>query len=243
MPASIPHAEHERTVAHMNKDHASDLSLYLRHFNGVPEPDAAGARLVSLDLRRMTIAAGPAGTTHHVRLRPALSSWDDRRAVLIDMAWVARAALTAPDLVPDLSAAGSSRSSSSAIRWPALVPDLLIAGAVGFYFASCALVYSGHLAPGSVAWDAVVASRFPGGPETFVWLVKLIAIPVILIHVVEAAVMYRSRLRRHGIAVVSLPGLFWLGWAFFEGLAAFRRFDRMVLQKKREILEREAKSH
>ncbi|KAL8366701.1 hypothetical protein RB595_010520 [Gaeumannomyces hyphopodioides] len=240
MATSIPHAEHERTVAHMNKDHASDLSLYLRHFNGVPEPDTAGARLVSLDLRRMTITAGPgaATTTHHVRLRPALSSWDDRRAVLIDMAWVARAALTAPDLVPDLSAAGSA-----AVRWPALFPDLLTAGAVSFYYASYALVYSGHFGPGSVAWGAVAASRFPGGPEMFVWLVKLIAVPVILIHVVEAAVMYRSRLRRHGIAAASLPGLFWLGWTFFEGFPAFRRFDRMVLQKKREILEREAKSH
>ncbi|KLU92369.1 hypothetical protein MAPG_11315 [Magnaporthiopsis poae ATCC 64411] len=88
----------------------------------------------------------------------------------------------------------------------------------------------------------VAASRFPGGPETFVWLVRLIAVPVVLIHVVECIVMYRSRLRRHGIAAVSYAGLFWLFWTSLEGYPAFRRFDRMVLQKKREILERQAKS-
>lgn len=236
--ATIPHAEHERTVAHMNNDHASDVSLYLRHFNGVPEPDAANARLVSLDLRRMTITAGPTAKTHHVRLRPALKSWDERRVVLIDMAWTARAALAAPDLVPDLGG-----RDADAVRWPALFPDLLVAGAVGFYFLSCALAYSGHLEPGTVAWNAVTASRFPGGPEVFVWLVKLIAVPVVLIHVVESTVMYRSRLRKHRIAAGSFAGLFWLFWTFLEGLSAFRRFDRMVLQKKREILEMEAKSH
>ena len=58
-----PDAVKARIVAHMNKDHAGELTLYLRAFNGLSASAAARPQLVDMTLAAMTVRTGTTGTT------------------------------------------------------------------------------------------------------------------------------------------------------------------------------------
>jgi len=80
-----------RVLAHMNSDHKSDLSLYLRHYAGLSAADAADAEMLDVDLGSMKIRC--VSGTHVVPIAPPMQSWSDRREKLAGMALAARAAL------------------------------------------------------------------------------------------------------------------------------------------------------
>lgn len=209
-----------RTLAHMNADHADDTAAILRHFAGVPADDAAGAELLDLDLAALSIRTA-SGRVHAVPLRPPMANWADRRARLVAMTLEARSAL------------GLGEGPVHVAYYPPAGVGLVSFAGVMWYFVSAALVFSGNAEPGSGLWRFAEAIWFPGGPETYVWLVRVILVPMLIIHVVEAMYMARGRLAARNVPVGSRVWLLWVANTFFEGVPAWQRWDRKVLGKQK----------
>lgn len=223
-----------RTITHMNKDHAQDMSAILRHFAGLTEHDAARAEMLDLDLATMTLRSGSG--VHAVDVTPPMASWSDRRGRLVDMTIEARTALgldvvEEPGHVPGAAAAAER----GPVRfYPPAGAGLVSSTGVLWYFVSAAFYFSGHMEPGSAFWQALEAVHFPGGPRTYVWLLKAILVPVVACHLFEALyVMAHNRLAPRGVRVGSMMWLLWVGCTFLEGLPAWQRFDQKVLGKQK----------
>lgn len=227
-----------RTIAHMNADHRADLSAILRRFAGLSEPDASDPELVDIDLATLHVRLASSAVVA-VPLDPPMASWADRRARLVDMTTEARRALgiTAEDAsehpAPAAAAAPALDSSTVAFYPPAGAGAVSFVG-VSLYFASAALYFSGKLEPGSAAWRLIQAVHFPGGPEWYVWLVRMLWFPVLAIHIYEAFyLMGLKRLSRRGVPASSAMWWLWVGCTFLEGLPAWKRFDEKVSGKQK----------
>ncbi|TVY34028.1 hypothetical protein LOCC1_G008649 [Lachnellula occidentalis] len=81
---------------------------------------------------------------------------------------------------------------------------------------------------------------FPGGPEWFHWACKVLFAPTLAIHVFEATMLDRTRLRKYGVERGSGLWFKWIGSALVEGFGTFQRIDTMV---KKEELEAEKAAH
>lgn len=152
-----------------------------------------------------------------------------RKALGLDVAEHEDAAPEARD-----TAAAAATSRAPVKFYPPAGAGLVSFFGVSWYFAWLGLVYTGNVTPGSAPWRLIELLHFPGGPELYVWLVKLIGIPVFLIHFVEAFYMMAAkRLAPHGVPVGSLMWILWVSCTFLEGLPAWRRFDQKVLGKEK----------
>ncbi|KAG6042215.1 hypothetical protein E4U41_002558 [Claviceps citrina] len=218
------HVLRDRIMAHVNKLHARDLTHLVRHYCGLTKRQSAGASLRDVTLEGMRIRARGTGHDHVVAFSPPLQSWDDVRPRVVEMHAVA------------LRGLGISDISMDKYHAPGLA-DMMVMLGVGLYFLSVASLP--WIVPGSRLWG-FLAACYPGGPETFRWLVKALMIPVVAIHVLEPLYLDLSRLRRHGVDRWSGQWCMWIVSCFFEGLMAFKRFDRVIARKK---AEREAKKH
>ncbi|KAK1593569.1 uncharacterized protein LY79DRAFT_513865 [Colletotrichum navitas] len=217
----------ERIMAHMNRDHKRELSLYLRHYAGLSRSAATAPWLKDVTLEGMTIAAGGlGGQEFHVAFQPALQSWSDVRPAVVELERVARQALGDSDIVVGYFA-------------PPQGFDVVVFGAVSFYFV-CWLTL-GFVLPGAPIWSFLQAV-FPGGPMFYRWLVKAIFPFVLAIHLTECFWFHRTRLSRHGIEFGTGLWWTWIGSLFFEGVCGFRRFDSIVAALKKEK-ENDKKSH
>lgn len=222
-----------RTITHMNKDHAGDMSAILRHFAGLTEEQAADPEMLDLDLATVTVRS--ASGVHAVPVTPPMGSWGDRRGRLVDMTVEARRALGLDVAVEDKEASVAATTGPVRFYPPEGVGLLSFAG-VMWYFLSAAFYFSGHIVPGSLFWQFVEVIHFPGGPQLYAWLVKVILVPMIAIHVFEAAhVMANKRLAARGVPVGSPVWLMWTGCTFFEGAPAWQRWDRKVLGNQKKI--------
>lgn len=203
-------------MAHMNKEHTEDLSMYLRHFSRLSSAAAADSpRMTDIDERSMTIAT-TSGGTHVIAFNPPMASWADRRTRLVDMSMEARQAL--------------GGSGAKFVR-PAGT-DLISFFAVLFYWVSWGAVRAGLVQPGTTPWRFLEMVRFPFGPEMFVWLTETILVPVVAIHVAEAWWLDRTRLAPAGVKRLSVDWLLWMASCFIEGVPSFFRFDRNYGAKK-----------
>ncbi|OAA34946.1 hypothetical protein NOR_08186 [Metarhizium rileyi] len=212
----------DRILSHMNSSHTRELIHYLRHYCGLTPSQAQGASMRDITLQGMRIRAG--GADYVVHFKPALQSWSEVRPRVIEMDTIARESLGVSDIY------------MTSYQAPRLA-DVLVMAAVSFYFASFfALPW---VVPGSPTWG-VLTSYFPGGPEMFHWIVKLIFYPVVSIHLIEPIILDRTRLQKHGVDRWSGQWWMWMVSCFFEGLMAFRRFDSVVAKKR---AQKEAKKH
>ncbi|KAI0171747.1 hypothetical protein GGR52DRAFT_572911 [Hypoxylon sp. FL1284] len=220
---ALNEAHKARIIAHMNKDHADELSHYLRAFNGVPEPAARGAALTDMTADAMTVR-GADGVRHAVAIAPPLASAADARPRLVDMSQRARKLLGLDE--------------EDAVRISTYTPPegagVVSSVGVSLYFV-CAATLS-LVRPGTAAWAALDAF-FPYGAPGYRWLVRAIFVPVLVIHVTEAYWMARTRLAAHGVAVGSALWLLWMANAFIEGYPAMRRFDGLVEAERRRKME------
>ncbi|GKT47138.1 uncharacterized protein ColSpa_07319 [Colletotrichum spaethianum] len=215
----------DRIMAHMNQDHKRELSLYLRHYAGLGRSAATAPWLKDVTLEAMTIAAGGlGGKEYRVAFDPPLKSWADMRPAVVEMARASRQALGDSDITVQHFA-------------PPQGFDVVVFGAVSFYFV-CWLTL-GFVLPGTPIWS-FLHSVFPGGPRFYRWLVKSIFLPVLGIHLAECYWFHRTRLQKHGIEFGTGLWWTWIGSLFFEGLCGFRRFDAIVVAKKKENAD---KSH
>lgn len=242
-PLEIDPVSKARTIAHMNADHRADLSAILRHFAGLSEADAAGPELLDIDLATLTVRCAASGATHVVvPVVPPMAAWADRRARLVDMTTEARRAL---GITPEeAKSEGGGQHSASVADAAAPAPTVVFyppegAGIVSFtgislYFVSAAFYFSGNLGPGSAFWRLIEAVHVPGGPGLYVWLVRVLLLPVLGIHLFEAIyLMGVKRLPQRGIPIGSAMWCLWVGCTFFEGLPAWQRFDQKVLGKQK----------
>ncbi|KAF7532404.1 hypothetical protein G7054_g7981 [Neopestalotiopsis clavispora] len=198
-----------RVVTHMNKDHAAELELYLRAFNGLSPSAAAGAQITDMSLEGMTVKS--ASGTHTVAIAPPLANWSASRVRLVEMAGTALTKLNLSDI----------RVTSYA---PPQGFDCVVFFGVVLYFICAAALPL--VQPGTPAWEALDAF-FPYGAFGFRWLVKAIFVPVFVLHVTECWWMATTRLEKHRVA----PGKVWWLWTaspFFDGVMSFRRFDALV---------------
>lgn len=217
-----------RTIAHMNKDHTEDMSAILRHYMGLTAQQAAGAEMQDLDLATLVIRA--ASGVHAVPVTPPMSSWNDRRGRLVEMTVEARKGLGL-DVVDESEHA--SGGTAGVQFFPPEGAGIVSFAGVLWYFLSAAFVFSGNIQPGSAFWRFIETIHFPGGPEMYVWLVRAILLPMLAIHVAEAAYMAKSRLAPKEVPVGSLVWLLWVTCAFFEGVPCWQKWDRRVLGKQK----------
>ncbi|KAK9785204.1 putative Integral membrane protein [Seiridium cardinale] len=199
-----------RVVTHMNKDHAGELELYLRAFNGLPASAAAGAQITDMSLGALTIKA--VSGRHTVVLEPPLPNYGASRAKLVEMAQTALARLGLSDIKVDQYA-------------PPAGFDLVVFFGVTLYMV-CAATLS-FVKPGTVIW-ALLDDFFPLGADGYRWLVKTIFVPFVLIHATESWWMARTRLAKHRVPRGSKVWWLWTISPTFEGFVAFKRFDGLV---------------
>ncbi|KAI5862285.1 hypothetical protein GGS23DRAFT_573575 [Durotheca rogersii] len=243
---TIDPAHKDRIISHMNADHSRELEHYLRAYNGLSASAARGAQLADLKLDAMIITTPSPKKTHSVAINPPLGSASDARIRLVEMAYAA------------LPILGLSDVRISAWTWPRGAGLVSFPGVFLYFLCAGTLPL---VQPGTAAWEFIDA-KFPsyagvfssslvsslradagigiGGALTYVWLVKAIFLPVLLIHIGEAWWVARSRLRPHGVDTGS--GLWWL-WVvntFFEGLPAIKRFDGLVAAERQK---KEATKH
>ncbi|CAN8104010.1 unnamed protein product [Discula destructiva] len=218
-----------RTITHMNNDHGDDMVAILRHYAGLTEAQAAGAKMEDLDLATMSIRANTG--LHAVLVEPPMASWGDRRARIVDMTLAARKAL-------GIDGAGQPDQDHAAppaavqLYLPEGVGVLSFAG-VMWYFVSAAVVFSGNMQEGSLFWRLIQAAHFPQGPELYRWLVEIILLPMLAIHIAEAVYMAKSRLAPKGVPAGSKMWWLWVVCAFFEGAPCWQKWDRRVLGKQK----------
>lgn len=206
-----------RIMAHMNREHGADLKRYLRAYNGLSSSAASDARLTDLSLDTLTIQS--ASGQHKVAVSPPMESLADARVRLVEMAERANEKLGLGDVRVDRFVGPSGLGLASFLG-------------IAFYFVSAAALQLGLLRPGTAAW-ALLDKRFPyQGAEGFAWVTKTIVLPVMAVHVVEAAWMARSRLAKFGVQTGSLLWFKWMLETFFEGFPAFQRFDGLVKEER-----------
>jgi hypothetical protein len=210
-----------RIIKHMNADHQASLSYYLQHYAHLSARAADKALLHDISFTAMTIQTSDGGL-HHVAIAPPMASWADARPRAVAMDQEARAAL------------GLSEVAVAEYVPPRAPLHLLIIGGLLFFYGSYAALAMGYLRPGSWYWEQVLR-LFPGGPESYCWVLRTIFWPVIAIHVAEAVWMEARKLKKHG--VVRGTGLWWL-WmigTFIEGFGSHDRFNKLVRRKGREM--------
>ena len=208
----------ERIMAHLNAQHQRELSLYLRHFAGVPAAAARRPRVVAMSHEHMVLRAQGAGKgeeekDHVVPFEPPLASWDQVRGRVTEMDAAARRALGMGDVY------------LTRHRWPDRPFDAVLFCAVLFYF-FCAATLP-WVRPGSAPWTALslLGRDVPAG---YRWLVKVIFVPVIGIHATEAVLFERRRMQRHGVERWSGLWWRWMICVTIEGLTAWQRSDRVL---------------
>lgn len=87
--------------------------------------------------------------------------------------------------------------------------------------------------PGTWVYDTALP-WFPGGPEWFLWLVKTIAWPTYAIHITEAYLLDKTKLRKHGVERGTEVWMMWMISCFIEGYGCFDRINKTVEKKKLE---------
>ncbi|KAK2593800.1 hypothetical protein QQS21_008508 [Conoideocrella luteorostrata] len=220
--AASDEAARDRILSHMNQSHSRELTHYLRHYCGLTQKQATGASLRDITLQGMRIRAG--GADYVVHFKPALQSWNDVRPRVVEMDAFCRKHLGISDIY------------MTKYHGPGFA-DAAVMALVGFYMLCVASLP--WVTPGSEIWS-LLTQVFPGGPENFRWLVKALILPVIGIHTAEPLYLDASRLQKHGVDRWSGQWYMWMVSCFFEGFMAYRRFDRVIAEKR---AQKEAKKH
>ncbi|KAK5660704.1 hypothetical protein OQA88_12069 [Cercophora sp. LCS_1] len=228
-----------RTIAHMNKDHRTDLAHILQHYNKLSATEAADPEMVDIDLESMTVLTDGGKTTRIVHFEPPMGSFDERRTKLIEMTMKAREAL---GVVPEDDGHGHGHGTASGkvvvAEWhpPQSLLEWAVVVGVLLYFVSFATVRAGWFDRGTQGWRYLELSPFPGGAKGFRWLVEAMFWPVVGIHAGEMVLFDIKKTAKYGLKRGSAVWFLWMVNVFVEGVGAFKRFNRVVgrLGKKSE---------
>jgi hypothetical protein len=213
-----------RIIGHMNADHADSLSYYLQHYCSLSPRTARGAILSDISLSAMTLRTTD-NKTHTIPFSPAMTSWAEARTRSVDMDRESRSAL-------DIS------SIRITFYEPPRSPFQI------FVFTAClftfgVFVFRNQIVPGTWFYDVPLA-YWPGGPEWFVWIAKTIALPVLVIHLIETYMLETTKLRKHGVERGTALWWKWVLSCFIEGYGSHQRVGAAI---KRKTKEAEAAKH
>lgn len=208
-----------RITTHMNRSHQRELSHYLRHYAGLSAGASRSPELVDVSLSGMSITtAGSDGEIYPIPFEPPLSSLAEVRARVVAMDVEARDALGISDIY-------------LTVYTPPRGFDIFVFAGVAVYFL-CYFTLPWNL-PGTPLWSFLTAV-WPGGPLRFRELVEKIFWPVVVIHLIEALWVHRSRLAPHGVDPGSRLWWQWVLSTFFEGACTFWRIDALLEAKRKE---------
>jgi len=215
--ASKDAAAKARIIKHLNADYQLSLSYYLQHFNSLSSFEARKPLLTDITFDYMTLKTY--GGTSTIPFNPPMTSWSEARIRTVEMDREARSAL-------DISS----------IRLTAYVPPTSPFHVT--ILALCLLAFVSFttrqwIVPGTFVYDTILP-WFPGGAEWYLLISKFTGLPTLVIHIVEATMLDRKKLRKYGVERGT--GLWW-SWilsCFVEGFACFQRIDAWVTQKEKE---------
>jgi hypothetical protein len=207
-----------RIIKHLNADHQASLSYYLQHFNSLSSFEARNPTLTNITFDSMTLKTA-GGNMSTIPLYPPMTSWSEARSRTVEMDQIARTAL-------DISSIRITEYE------PPTSPFQVI------LFALCLLAISNSITtqwmvPGTFVYDSVLP-WFPGGPEWYLYISNKIAIPTLVIHLMETAYLEHSRLRKHGVQRGTGLWFKWLSSCIIEGRSCFQRIDATVKRKEKE---------
>jgi len=222
--ASIDAAAKERIIRHLNNDHQKTISYYLQHYKKLSSSAAYKPIVTDITFNALTVQTRD-GKSYPIPFDPPMKAWSDARQRTVDMDREARSAL---DISP---------IAITAYEPPKSPFHLTVFGLCIFTFVI--FVTRNEIVPGTWFYDTVLP-WYPGGPKWFLWIAKVIALPVLGIHLGEAYWLDRSRLRKHGVERGSSLWYKWIASCFIEGVACFQRIDATV---KRKTLEAEKAKH
>lgn len=96
-----------------------------------------------------------------------------------------------------------------------------------------------YIVPGTFYYDKVLRF-FPGGPEWYLWVQKVLLLPVLGIHLVESLWMARSKMPKYGVRRWSGLWWKWVGSCALEGFGAHQRINALV---RRTAMDMEKRKH
>jgi hypothetical protein len=213
----------DRIIQHLNKDHQESLSLYLQHYKKLSASAASNPLVLDISLDALTIKS--CGKSYSIPFKPTMKSWAEARERTVEMDRESRAGL------------GLSSIKITEYEPPKSPLHLTVFGLCLFTFVI--FVTRKSIVEGTWFYDNVLP-WFPGGPAWFLWISKVIALPVLGIHMGEAYLLDRSRLRKHGVQRGTALWYQWIASCFIEGVGSFQRIDATV---KRKTLEAEKAKH
>ena len=213
-----------RIIKHLNADHQQSLSYYLQHYKKLSASAASKPLIGDITFDALTIESAD-GRSHVIPFNPPMKSWSEARQRTVDMDREARAALEI------------SHIRITEYEPPASIAHLTVFGLCLFTFGI--FVTRSRIVPGTLFYDKVLP-WWPGGPEWFLWISRVIALPVLCIHLGEAYWLDKSRLRKHGVERGTALWYKWISSCFIEGFGCFQRSDATV---KRKTLEAEKAKH
>ncbi|KAH8601862.1 hypothetical protein B0O99DRAFT_607619 [Bisporella sp. PMI_857] len=213
-----------RIISHLNKDHQRSLSYYLQHYNSLSSFEARSPVLTDITFDYMTFRTSW-GNISSIPLSPPMKAWSEARTRTVEMDRVSRKAL------------GISHISLTEYK----LPNSLFQRTI---FALCILTVvifatKQWIVKGTFVYDRILP-YWPGGPEWFLWISNVIALPTLILHLGEAFLLDRTRLRKYGVERGSSLWFKWVISCFIEGFGCFVRIDETV---KRKELEAEKQKH
>ncbi|POS87145.1 hypothetical protein EPUL_000544 [Erysiphe pulchra] len=209
----------DRIINHMNTDHADSPSLFLQYFLQVPPQEAQYASIYDISLSTVSIKTVNS-KNYTVPLDPPMKSWSETREKMKEMDRVARQSLGIQDInyVP--------------YKFPTSPLHVSVFSACAITFLIFGLTYRGNFfVPGRYVYDKILPF-FPGGADTFLIIVKLLAIPTLVIHTGEVLYLNKTRLQKNGIKRGSFLWWCWFLSCYTEGFGSFQRFDKELKRIK-----------
>ncbi|RKF58662.1 integral membrane protein [Golovinomyces cichoracearum] len=204
---------------HMNSDHSESIELFLQHFSQLSPEAAQGATIQDISLSELQILTTDS-TIHRIPLEPPMASLQEARERMKDMDNTARRALKIEEqnLVP--------------YQFPKSLLHVSVMSTCLVTFLIFGLTLRGDFfVPGRYVYDKILPF-FPGGPETFLVVAKVLALPTLAIHAGELLYLDSSRLKKNGI---KRGTALWWQWAiscYAEGFGSFQRFDAKLKKMK-----------
>ncbi|KAI6245632.1 hypothetical protein HI914_06236 [Erysiphe necator] len=208
-----------RIIQHMNDDHADTPSLFLQHYSRVSRQEAEGASIYDISLSAVHIQT-KSSKNYTVSIDPPMKSWNETREKMKQMDQTARQAL------------GVQQVNYVAYKFPTSPLHISVFSACAITFLIFGLTFRGNFfVPGRYVYDKILP-YFPGGPDAFLVVVKLLALPTLMIHTGEVWYLDKTRLQKNGIKRGSALWWCWFLSCYTEGFGSFQRFDKELKRMK-----------
>ncbi|KAI9839451.1 MAG: hypothetical protein M1819_002076 [Sarea resinae] len=215
----------QRIISHMNGGHQESLVRFLEYQFNLPYLAVRNAVLVDMTFNALLIAPKKDSVPYSVPFNPPLNSWAEARERIVKLDQETLAGLGRSNIT-----VREYRLPQSPLHVTVLTLCLLTFGT---------LWRRQNVAPGSLLYDAGL-NRYPAFADWLYTVAPWVFNSMVVIHVLEAIYMARTRLAVHNVRIFSRLWWTWTVSTFLEGFGAFQRFGAIVTEQK---IERESQKH